>query len=56
MPQLEVVGADGAPAPPRPDLGVEVLEDGDAGVDSHEHLHEVDEHGHEEDGVAGEVL
>jgi hypothetical protein len=56
MPQLEVVGADGAPAPPRLDQGVEVLEDGDAGANPHEHLHEVDEHLHEEDGVGGEVL
>jgi hypothetical protein len=33
-----------------------VPEDGDAGTDPHEHLHEVDEDGHEEDGVGGEVL
>jgi hypothetical protein len=25
-------------------------------MDPHEHLHEVDEYGHEEDGVGGEVL
>jgi hypothetical protein len=28
-----------------------VLEDGDTRVDSHEHLHEVDEHQHMENGV-----
>jgi hypothetical protein len=56
MPQLEVVGADGAPAPPRSDQGVEMFEDGGTGADSHEHLHEVDEHRHEENGVGGEVL
>jgi hypothetical protein len=39
-----------------PQLEVIVLEDGDAGTDPHEHLHEVDEHQHETDGVGGEVL
>jgi hypothetical protein len=33
-----------------------VLEDGDAGVDPHEHLYEVDEDRHKQDGVGGEVL
>jgi hypothetical protein len=33
-----------------------VLEDDDAGADPHEHLHKVDEHEHEQDGVGGEVL
>jgi hypothetical protein len=28
-------------------------EDGDAGTNPHEHLHEVGEEGHEEDGVGG---
>jgi hypothetical protein len=56
MPELEVVGADLALAPPCPDQGVEMPEDGDTGTDPHEHLHEVGEDGHEEDEVGGEVL
>ena len=56
VPQLEVVGADDAPTPPKPDEGIIMPEDGDAGADPHEHLHEVDEDRHQEDGVGGEVL
>jgi hypothetical protein len=51
MPELEVVGANLALAPSFPDQGIEMPEDGDAGTDPHEHLHEVGEDGHEEDGV-----
>jgi hypothetical protein len=51
VPELEVVGADLALAPPSANQGIEMPEDGDAGVDPHEHLHEVGEDGHEEDGV-----
>jgi hypothetical protein len=56
LPELEVVGGDLAPAPSRPDQGIKMPEDGGAGADPHEHLHEVGEDRHEEDGVGGEVL
>jgi hypothetical protein len=53
---LEVVSTDLALAPSYPDQGVEMPEDGDARTDPHEHLYEVGEDSHEEDGVGGEVL
>jgi hypothetical protein len=56
VPELEVVGANLALAPPCPDQGIEMPEDGGAGTDPHEHLHEVGEDRHKEDGVGGEVI
>jgi hypothetical protein len=51
VPELEVVGADLTLALPCANQGIEMPEDGDAGADPHEHLHEVGEDGHEQDGV-----
>jgi hypothetical protein len=51
VPELEIVGADFALAPPSPDQGIEMPEDGGAGALPHEHLHEVGEDRHEKDGV-----
>jgi hypothetical protein len=56
VPELEVVGADLALAPPCPDQGIKMPEDGGAGTDPHEHLHKVREDRHEEDGVGSEVM
>jgi hypothetical protein len=56
VPELEVVGADLALAPPCPDQGIKMPEDGGAGTDPHEYLHEVGEDRNEKDGVGGEVM
>jgi hypothetical protein len=56
VPKLEVVRADLAPAPPGPNQGIEMPEDGGAGAHPHEHLHEMDEDRHEKDGVGGEMV
>jgi hypothetical protein len=56
VPELEVVSADLALAPPYPDQGIKMPEDSGTGTDSHEHLYKVGEDRHEEDGVGGEVL
>jgi hypothetical protein len=56
VPELEVVSADLALAPPCPDQGIKMPEDSGTGTDPHEHLHKVGEDRHEEDGVGGEVL
>jgi hypothetical protein len=57
VPELEVIGADlAALNPPSSDQGVEVLEDGGAGAHPHEHLHEIGEDHHEEDGVGSEMM
>jgi hypothetical protein len=56
VPELEVVGANLALALPSPDQGIEMPEDGGARAHPHEHLHEVGENRHEEDGVGGEMM
>jgi hypothetical protein len=56
VPELEVVSADLALAPPSPDQGIEMPEDGGAGANPHKHLHEVGEDRHEEDGVGVEMM
>jgi hypothetical protein len=56
VPELEVVRAHLTPAPPGPDQGIEMPEDGGAGAYPHEHLHEMGEDRHEKDGVGGEMM
>jgi hypothetical protein len=56
VPKLEVISANLTALLPGPNQGVEMFEDGGAGVHPHEHLHKVGEDRHEEDGVGGEMM
>jgi hypothetical protein len=56
VPELEVVSTNLALAPPGPDQGIEMPEDGGAGAHPHKHLHEMGEDRHEKDGVGGEMM